>query len=148
MKISVVGAGYVGLVTGTCLADQGHEVTCIDLTIERTEKINAGICPFYEPGLEELLGRNIKAGRLRATANLSEAIRDTELTFVAVGTPLGTDGMDFADLDSAVRGVGKALRSKASYHTVVIKSTVLPTTTDTRVRAILEEESGKVLGPV
>lgn len=146
MKISVVGAGYVGLVTGTCLADQGHDVTCVDLAIERTEKINAGICPFYEPDLKELLGRNIKAGRLRATANLSEVIRDTELTFIAVGTPIGADGIDFADLDSAVRGVGKALRSKASYHTVVIKSTVLPTTTDTRVRAILEEESGKKLG--
>ncbi len=102
-NIAVVGVGYVGLVTGTCLADLGHRVTCLDVNEERIANLNKGILPIYEPGLEEVVRRNVAAGRLSFTTSYAEAVNDAspdraaEFVFIAVGTPSAVDGT--ADLD-------------------------------------------------
>ena len=87
MRIAVVGTGYVGLVTGTCFADSGNAVTCLDINADKIARLNRGEIPIYEPGLEELVQRNAKAGRLRFTTDTGEAIRGAEVVFLAVGTP-------------------------------------------------------------
>src|SRR5436305_1082488 len=92
MRIAVVGTGYVGLVTGTCLAESGNEVTCVDKIAAKVERLQAGECPIYEPGLTEMIRRNADEGRLRFTADLPGAVAGAELVFIAVGTPQGEDG--------------------------------------------------------
>ena len=87
MKIGVVGTGYVGLVTGTCFADSGNTVTCLDINADKVARLKRGEIPIYEPGLEELVERNARAGRLRFTTDTAEAIREAEVVFLAVGTP-------------------------------------------------------------
>src|SRR5690606_13112719 len=89
MNIAVVGTGYVGLVTGTCLAETGNKVTCIDIDLEKVEKLNQGIIPIYEPGLDALFYRNIAHKRLSFTSNLEEGIKDASIIFLALPTPLG-----------------------------------------------------------
>ena len=91
MKIAVVGTGYVGLVSGTCFAETGIEVTCIDIDTTKIENLKKGIMPIYEPGLEELVLRNMEKNRLIFTTNLAEGIKDAEAVFIAVGTPPGED---------------------------------------------------------
>ena len=91
-KISVIGVGYVGLVTGTCFGDLGHQVTCVDVDEAKIEKLRAGVLPIYEPGLEEIVRRNMQAGRLEFTSSYSEAIDGSEFAFIAVGTPQGSGG--------------------------------------------------------
>ncbi|MGQ9668189.1 MAG: 3-hydroxyacyl-CoA dehydrogenase NAD-binding domain-containing protein, partial [Anaerolineae bacterium] len=90
--ISVIGVGYVGLVTGTCFADMGNDVTCIDINEEKIAKLQAGQIPIYEPGLEEMVRRNIEAGRLHFTTSYEEGLKNAEFVFIAVGTPAGVDG--------------------------------------------------------
>src|SRR6478752_7497947 len=92
MKIIVVGTGYVGLVTGTCLAEVGIEVVCIDIDQKKIENLKNGILPIYEPGLEELVIRNYKSGKLTFSTNLAEAIKGAKAAFIAVGTPPDEDG--------------------------------------------------------
>ena len=109
MKIEVVGTGYVGLVTGTCLADSGNEVTCVDIDQAKIERLEHGEIPIYEPGLSELVVRNASAGRLKFTTKTAEAVRQARLVFLAVGTPTadGPEGKGAADLKyvwSAVEG--------------------------------------------
>mgnify|MGYP000022206108 CR=1 FL=1 len=89
MKIAMVGSGYVGLVSGACFADFGHEVVCIDRDPSKIERLNAGVMPIYEPGLSELVVRNAAAGRLKFTTNTAAAVRNARLVFIAVGTPPG-----------------------------------------------------------
>jgi UDPglucose 6-dehydrogenase/GDP-mannose 6-dehydrogenase len=145
MRISVVGTGYVGLVTGTCLAEKGHDVICIDVDREKVERVNRSDPPIFERGLHELLERN--AGkRLRATTDLAEAVADTELTLIAVGTPFDGHAIDLRYVEGAARQIGAALRAKPGYHVVVVKSTVVPGTTDGFVRGLLESASGKRAG--
>ncbi|MFZ6019245.1 MAG: 3-hydroxyacyl-CoA dehydrogenase NAD-binding domain-containing protein, partial [Chloroflexota bacterium] len=91
-KICVIGTGYVGLVTGTCFADLGNEVRCLDIDNQRIEKLKQGIMPIYEPGLEQLVSQNVKAGRLIFTTNYEEGLEGAEFAFIAVGTPSGVDG--------------------------------------------------------
>jgi UDPglucose 6-dehydrogenase len=146
MKISVVGAGYVGLVSGTCLAYLGHDVVCVEVDAAKVEKINRGILPIYEKDLELLLHRNL-GGRLRATSDLSAAVRATDLSLVAVGTPFDGSAIDLTQIRDAARRIGAALRDKQSYHAVVVKSTVVPGTTDDVILPALEEASGKQAGP-
>jgi UDPglucose 6-dehydrogenase/GDP-mannose 6-dehydrogenase len=151
MEVSIVGTGYVGLVTGACLAERGHRVTCVDLDAERVRIINTGVAPFYEAGLDALLQRHVgpqphSSGQLRATTDLEEAVRGSELTLIAVGTPLGADGIDLSAVRRAAREIGVALRDKEGYHLVAVKSTVVPGTTDEVVRPILEEASGRRAG--
>lgn len=146
MKISIIGAGYVGLITGTCFAELGNEVTCVEIDRNKVEKINRGEPPIYEEGLEEMLNKNI-GKRLKATFDTEGAVLGSDITFIAVGTPDAPNGgIDLRYVKSAAEGVGKALAKKKSYHTVVVKSTVIPGTTDSVVMPILELESGKKAG--
>ncbi len=145
MDVSIVGTGYVGLVTGACLAEHGHIVTCVDVDPEKVAMINAAHAPIHESGLSELLKRHV-GRRLRATTDLDEAVADTDLSFIAVGTPAAQGRIDLQYVERAAAGIGAALRSKPSYHAVVVKSTVVPGTTDGVVRGTLETTSGKCAG--
>lgn len=122
MRIAVIGTGYVGLVAGTCFADSGNEVTCVDIDEAKIEGLRRGVVPIYEPGLDELIERNVRAGRLGFTTDLAEAVGPALVVFIAVGTPEGEDGT--ADLQyvlTAAHQIGKAIRD---YTVVVNKSTV------------------------
>jgi UDPglucose 6-dehydrogenase/GDP-mannose 6-dehydrogenase len=145
MDISIVGTGYVGLVTGACLADLGHNVTCIDVDPTKVDAINDARAPIHEEGLPELLQRNVGT-RLRATTDLEVAVGDSEITFIAVGTPATEGRIDLAYVVRASEQIGAALATASHRHTVVVKSTVIPGTTDTVVRAALERTSGKRAG--
>jgi UDPglucose 6-dehydrogenase/GDP-mannose 6-dehydrogenase len=146
MRVSIVGAGYVGLVTAACLAEKGHELSCVDLDPGRVARINRGQSPIFERGLSELLAKH--AGqRLSATTDLRAAVSRTELTLVAVGTPFDGSSIDLRLIERAALELGAALREKAGRHTVVVKSTVVPGTTDGVIRAALESASGKRAGP-
>lgn len=145
MKVSVVGTGYVGLVSGVCLAEKGHQVICVDIEQSKVDKINQGIPPIHEEGLEELLKRNI-GNRLSATTNLRHAVLNTQISIIAVGTPFDGGNIDLTYVKAVARQVGMVLKNKADYHLVVVKSTVVPGTTDEVVLPILEEASGKKAG--
>jgi UDPglucose 6-dehydrogenase len=145
VRISVLGVGYVGLVTGACFADAGHTVTCVDVDPGRVAAINRGECPIFEAGLPEVLARTV--GRtLSATLDAAGAIANSEVTFIAVGTPFDGERIDLGQIHEAARVIGRALRDTPDYHVVVVKSTVVPGTTDGSVRPILEQESGKRAG--
>jgi len=145
MRVSIIGTGYVGLVTGACLADKGHNITCVDVNAERVALLNRAGVPFHEAGLEALVKRNV-GRRLSATTALQEAVLGTDLTLIAVGTPFVNGQIDVAAVLSAAREIGVALRSKDSYHVVVVKSTVVPGTTDELVLPELERASGRKAG--
>jgi UDPglucose 6-dehydrogenase len=145
MKVSIVGTGYVGLVSGACFAEVGHEVICVDVDRSKVERINRGEAPIHEEGLEALLRRHV-GGRLRATTDMESAVNGTELTFIAVGTPFNGEHIDLTFVRQAARDVGVALSNKKNYHVVVVKSTVVPGTTDTVVCPLLEEASGRRAG--
>jgi UDPglucose 6-dehydrogenase len=145
MRVSIVGTGYVGLVTGACLAARGHDVVCIDVDPRKVEMINSGHAPIHEVGLPELL-RETVGKSLRATSNLKEAVNKSELTFIAVGTPAKDGRIDLSFVQRAALEIGEALRHKAEDHAVVVKSTVIPGTTDTVVRQCIETAAGKLAG--
>ena len=145
MKLSVHGTGYVGLVTGACLAEKGHSVVCVDVGREKVEQINRGESPIYEPGLRELLQRNI-GKRLQATTDFRRAALESEISLIAVGTPFGGGEIDLTYIREVSQQIGGVLREKGSYHLVVVKSTVVPGTTETVVLPILEASSGKRAG--
>jgi UDPglucose 6-dehydrogenase len=147
-KISVIGAGYVGLCTAVGFASKGYSVVACDVDEEKITKINKGIPTFYEPGLKEKLSESIKKGNLKGVVGQTEkVIEETDLTFVAVGTPSKPDGsIDLKYIESAACNIGKALKQKSSYHVTIIKSTVVPGTTQNTVKPILEKESKKVTG--
>ena len=142
MRVAIVGTGYVGLTTGVCLASLGHEVSCIDLLSERVDGINNGEAPFYEPGLAEILSAVLAAKKFSATTDLSKSVAEAEVVLITVGTPQADQGIDLSYVAAAAGEVGRALRISTSYKTVVVKSTVVPGTTDTLVRNMLEEQSG------
>lgn len=145
MKISIIGTGYVGLVTGACLAEKGHQVTCVDINPERVAALNRAEAPIYEAGLEDLLRKHVGRG-LKATTELTAAVSETELTLIAVGTPFNGKEIDLTAVLGATRQIGEALKNKAAYHVVVVKSTVVPGTTDQHVLPALESSSGKRAG--
>lgn len=145
MKVSIIGTGYVGLVTGACLAEVGHEVTCVDIDRDKVERINRGETPIYEVDLETLLRRHV-GNKLRATVDLERAVRDSEITFIAVGTPFDGQHIDLSYIRQVAHDIGATLRDQPEYHVVVVKSTVVPGTTDDVVRRLLEEASGKRAG--
>jgi UDPglucose 6-dehydrogenase/GDP-mannose 6-dehydrogenase len=142
MRVSVVGTGYVGLVSAVCLADKGHDVVCVDVDPDKIARITAGTPPIYEAGLEELLRRNI-GGRLRATTELDAAVMGSELSLIAVGTPFDGEAIDLSYIEAASRQIGEVLGRKEGYHAVVVKSTVVPGTTEEVVLPILAAASGK-----
>lgn len=146
MKISVIGTGYVGLVSGVCLADTGHTVTCVDVDAAKVDMINAGRPPIYEKGLEELLKRHC-GDRLTATTDLHAAVADTELSLIAVGTPFDGEAIDLRYIRAAAEQIGAALKEKPDYHVVVVKSTVVPGTSEEVVAPLVAQGSGKTMGP-
>jgi len=145
MDISVVGTGYVGLVSGVCLAEKGHRVICVDLDQDKVAQINAGQSPIHEEGLETLLQRNI-GSKLTATTDLADAVSRSTLTIIAVGTPFDGQAIDTSYIEAASKAIGTSLRDKKEFHTIVVKSTVVPGTTDKVVLPILEQASGKRAG--
>ncbi len=138
MKLTVVGTGYVGLVAGACFAEYGNEVHCVDILEEKIDRLRRGEMPIYEPGLEELVVRNHKRGRLAFTTDLGAAVARSEIIFIAVGTPDGGDGRpDMRGVLAVAREVGKHLRQ---YAVVVTKSTA-PVGTGDQVRAAVAESA-------
>ena len=140
MKIVVVGTGYVGLVTGTCLAETGMDVTCIDIDKEKIEKLNKGIIPIWEPGLEEMVSRNVEKGRLHFSTELKDCLQDVEVVFSAVGTPPDEDGS--ADLQYVISVASEVGKYMDHYMVIVTKSTV-PIGTAKKVKAAIQEELDK-----
>lgn len=145
MRVSIIGTGYVGLVTGACLAEKGHQVVCVDVDRNRVDALNRAQAPIFETGLPELLTRHV-GERLSATTDLAAAVRESEVTLIAVGTPFDGREIDLRFVLTASRQIGEALRDKSDYHLVVVKSTVVPGTTDSRVLPELEAASGKRAG--
>ncbi|MGA9977032.1 MAG: nucleotide sugar dehydrogenase [Candidatus Sulfotelmatobacter sp.] len=147
MRISVFGLGYVGTVSAGCLADDGHEVVGVDPVPTKVDLINRGQSPIIETTIGEIITATVKAGRLRATSDPVEAIRETELSFVCVGTPSQANGnLDLRYIRRICEQIGEALKSKSVRHTVVIRSTILPGTMHKMVIPTLEEFSGKKAG--
>ena len=140
MKITVVGTGYVGLVTGTCLAEVGTDVTCIDIDIHKIENLKNGIMPIYEPGLEAMVTRNFNKGKLHFSTQISESIQGADVAFIAVGTPPGEDGS--ADLQYVLKVASQIGANINSYVVVVTKSTV-PVGTAEKVRSAVQAELDK-----
>ncbi len=140
MKVAIVGSGYVGLVTGTCFSEVGIDVVCVDIDQKKIENLKNGILPIYEPGLDEMLHRNVKKGRLNFTTHIAEALVDCEVLFIAVGTPPDEDGSaDLKYVLAVARECGKYIND---YLLVVTKSTV-PVGTAAKVRAALQDELDK-----
>ncbi len=145
MRVAVIGTGYVGLVSGACLAEKGHDVACVDLDPAKVEAINAAAAPIHEAGLAELLRRNVPS-RLRATTDLASAVRGSDVSLLAVGTPFDGRRIDLRQVKAAAKAVGKALRRAPGFPVVVVKSTVVPGTTEEVVLPLLERWSGKKAG--
>ena len=145
MRIAVIGTGYVGLVSGVCLAEAGHDVVCVDIDKDKVTKILSGVPPIYERDLPELLQRHV-GGRLQATTDLAEAVASSDLSMIAVGTPFSDGRIDLTSVRRVAEQIGSALRRCSRYHVVVVKSTVVPGTTEKVVLPILEKSSGKTAG--
>ena len=147
MRVSVFGLGYVGCVSAAAFADDGHEVVGVDVIRDKVEAVNAGRSPIVEPGLDELLQQGVAEGRLRATTSTREAVQQTDLSLICVGTPSRKNGsLDLTYLIRVCEEIGEVLREKEAYHVVVVRSTVLPGTTHTHVIPTLEAASGKKYG--
>jgi len=145
MKICVVGTGYVGLVSGACLAEVGHEVVCVDLDAAKVERINRGDPPIHEDGLEALL-KKYAGTRLIATTSLPQAMEGADVALICVGTPFDGRTIDLGYIRQVSRDIGAVLKTQSRYCVVTVKSTVVPGTTDTVVREELERASGKKAG--
>ena len=138
MKLCVVGTGYVGLVAGTCFAESGNDVVCVDIDAEKINRLRQGSVPIYEPGLEELIKRNVAEGRLSFSTDLRGAVKQSLICFIAVGTPPGEDGS--ADLRAVVRVATEIASAMDGYRVIVNKSTV-PVGTAERVRQVVAERT-------
>lgn len=140
MKITMIGTGYVGLVTGTCLAEFGHHVTCVDKIAQKIDQLHQGKIPIYEPGLDALVEKNVKEGRLRFTTNLADSVPDAEAVFIAVGTPTSRRGDGYADLTyiyDASREIAPLLKG----YTVIIDKSTVPVGTAAQVERIIRQEN-------
>lgn len=139
-KLCVIGTGYVGLVTGTCFADLGNEVVCMDVDESRIRNLKEGIMPIYEPGLEQLVLQNVRAGRLLFTTSYDEALNDAEFAFIAVGTPSGEEGE--ADLQF-VRSAAEAIADRVSQSIVIVNKSTVPVGTGDWVADIIKKRRGE-----
>ena len=147
MNISIFGLGYVGAVCAGCLSARGHQVLGVDISPAKIDMINQGKSPIVEPGLEQLLLDGVRHGRLRGTTDVQAAVLATEMSLLCVGTPSKKNGdLDLVYMEAVCREIGTAMRDKASRHTVVVRSTVLPGTVKNVVIPILEQSSGKRAG--
>ncbi len=145
--MSVFGLGYVGTVSAGCLANDGHEVLGVDPFPTKVDLINRGQSPIIEADIAEIIASNVKSGQLRATDDQAKAIRETELSFVCVGTPSQSNGnLDLSYIRRVCEQIGQALKAKSGRHTIVIRSTILPGTMHKMVIPVLEEFSGKKAG--
>jgi len=134
MKIAIIGTGYVGLVTGTCFAETGNDVQCVDINAEKIKALNSGVVPIYEPGLDELIKRNVKEGRLLFTTDIGKAIQSSLFIFICVGTPPREDGS--ADL-SAVWSVAETIGKHMNGYKIVVTKSTVPVGTTHRIRDII-----------
>ena len=147
MRLSLIGSGYVGIVTGACFSSLGHDVTLVDVVEEKVRLINSGIPTVYEKDLDTLVSGGVKRGTLRATNHLESAVASTEITFICVGTPSRQDGtQDTQYIEKVSEEIGASLKNKDGYHIVIVKSTVLPGTTIQTAGKIIEMTSGKKAG--
>lgn len=142
MHVAVIGTGYVGLVTGACLAAVGHRVTCVDSDRERAATVARGDCPIHEKDLPRLVREGVAAGRLAATTDLAAAVHGAEVVMIAVGTPSVDGRLDLSGVETAAEQLGSVLKGAAAFPVVTVKSTVLPGTTDGLVRRTLEKATG------
>ena len=138
-NICVIGTGYVGLVTGTCFADMGNEVTCLDVDESRISNLKQGIMPIYEPGLEQMVSHNVNSGRLKFTTNYEDALKNAEFAFIAVGTPSGVDGE--ADLQY-VRSAAESIADLVHHPIIVINKSTVPVGTGDWVTEIIKKQRG------
>ncbi|GIV96047.1 MAG: UDP-glucose 6-dehydrogenase [Herpetosiphonaceae bacterium] len=137
-KICVVGTGYVGLTTGVCFADLGNDVTCIEINLQKLEQLRSGKTPIYEPGLEEVLQRRLKAGSIRFTDTYEEGVPGADFIFITVGTPMGEDGSaDLSQVEAAARSIGKALTGPA----IIIDKSTVPVGTGDWVSELIREHA-------
>ena len=135
MKIAVIGTGYVGLVSGTCFAEVGNIVTCVDVNKDKIERLKQGIIPIYEPGLDAMVANNISNKNLFFTTDIAEAIKDVEVVFIAVGTPMGEDGS--ADLQyvlSVAQSIGEVMENRL----VIVNKSTVPIGTADKVKEVLK----------
>lgn len=137
MKITIIGTGYVGLVTGTCFSDMGNDVWCVDVDEQKISKLKQGIIPIYEPGLEILVQNNYHQGHLHFTTDLKEALSRTDICFIAVGTPMGEDGS--ADLTYVLQAAGD-IGAHMDRHTYVVDKSTVPVGTAAKVRNVIQEQ--------
>ncbi|WP_425659677.1 UDP-glucose dehydrogenase family protein [Tenacibaculum ascidiaceicola] len=140
MKVAVIGTGYVGLVSGTCFSEMGNKVTCVDINQEKINKLHQGIIPIYEPGLEKMVLKNVEKQNLFFTTKLEEAINESEIIFIAVGTPMGEDGS--ADLQY-VLAVAKEIGQKMNKRLIVVDKSTVPVGTADKVKATIQAELDK-----
>jgi len=140
MKIAIVGTGYVGLVTGTCIAEMGNQVTCVDIDTKKIEGLNKGIIPIFEPGLAPMLKRNVEKNTLFFTTDLSVPLKKADIVFIAVGTPMGDDGS--ADLQY-VLGVAREIGQKMTKELIVVDKSTVPVGTADKVREVISSELAK-----
>ena len=139
MNIAIVGTGYVGLVSGTCFADTGANVTCVDVDAKKIERLKQGNIPIYEPGLDELVVKNVKAGRLKFTTDLASVLNEQEIIFSAVGTPPDEDGS--ADLRYVLQ-VAKTIGENLNKYVVVVTKSTVPVGTAMKVRSTIQAVKG------
>jgi len=140
MNITVIGTGYVGLVTGTCFAEMGNNVTCVDIDKTKIENLKKGILPIYETGLKAMVMENQKKGTLKFTTSLESVLKNTKICFIAVGTPMGQDGS--ADLQyvlDVAKGIGKSMTE----HLIVVDKSTVPVGTADKVRNVIQKELDK-----
>lgn len=143
MNLAIIGTGYVGLTTGTCFAEVGHNVVCVDNNQKKVEMLQRGQVPIYEPDLEDMITSNVSAGRLQFTTDLSRAVADSDIIFIAVPTPPHEDGsVDLSYIESVSHEIAEALRPEFGYRIVVDKSTV-PVSTGTKVSQVIERYACK-----
>ncbi|MDJ0622680.1 MAG: nucleotide sugar dehydrogenase, partial [Desulfocapsaceae bacterium] len=138
MNITMIGTGYVGLVTGTCFAEFGHNVTCVDKDADKIDKLNSGVIPIYEPGLDALVAKNVKEKRLHFTTELSNSVSQAEAVFLAVGTPSSRRGDGYADL-SYIFAATKEVAAALTGYTVIIDKSTVPVGTARQVARIIRE---------
>ena len=144
MRITIVGLGYVGSVTGACLAGTGHNVTFVEVNPLKVAQLNAGRSPVVEDGLPELIAECHAAGRLRATEDLADGLKEADTVIICVGTPTGGNGdVRLGDLERVCRQIGSALARRREWLLVVVTSTIPPGTTEDLIIPLLEKESGK-----
>jgi len=143
MKVSIVGTGYVGLVTGICFSETGLTVTCVDIDKEKIDGLKKGKLPIYEPGLEPMIKRNVEKGRLFFTTSLKESLEDAVAVFIAVGTPPDEDGS--ADLKH-VLAVGREIGQLIDHYMVIVTKSTVPVGTAEKVRKVVREEITKLQG--